>query len=91
MTNNKAKSIKVVSDKFIELSEVEDEGVYYLFQVDNNQILSFGGQEFYPTNKFPSNDFEIVMSHGKLGELVLYEKYVNGNKIQPIRENYWTE
>ena len=86
LTNNKVKSIKVVSDKFIELSEVEDEGVLYLFQINNNQILSFGGQDFYPTKKFPSNDFEIVMSHGKSGELVLFEKHVNGNKIHPIRK-----
>lgn len=86
LVNNKVKSIKVVSDKFIELPEIEDEGVHYLFQINTNQILSFGGQEFYPTKKFPSDDFEIVMSHGKFGELVLFEKYVNGSKIQPIRK-----
>jgi hypothetical protein len=26
------------------------------------------------------------MAHGKSGELVLFEKHVNGNKIHPIRK-----
>ncbi len=86
LAENKAKSIKIVSNKYIELSEVEDEGVFYLFQIEDNKILSFGGQDYYPTNKFPSDDFEIVMCHGKSGELVLLEKYVNGNRIQPIQK-----
>ncbi len=93
LAENKVKSINVISDKFIELSEVEDEGVFYLFQINYNQILSLGGQEFYPTSKFPSNNFEIAISHGKFGELVLFEKHVNGNKILPIRkitgQNKW--
>lgn len=86
LTENKAKSIKVVSKKYIEFSELEDEGVFYLFQIEDNKILSFGGQDYYPTNKFPSDDFEIVMCHGKSGELVLLEKYVTGNRIQPIQK-----
>lgn len=86
LTENRVKSIKVVSKKYIELSEVDDEGVFYLFQIEDNKILSFGGQDYYPTNKFPSDDFEIIMCHGKSGELVLLEKYVNGHRIQPIQK-----
>jgi len=93
LTENKVKSINIVSEKYIELSEVEDEGVQYLFQISDNKIISIGGQEFYPTKKFPSNDFEIALSYGKFGELVLFEKYVNGHKIQPIKkvtgQNKW--
>lgn len=85
LTENKVKYIRIVSEKYIELSEVEDEGVYYLFQIKDNKIISLGGQEFYPTKKFPSNDFEIALSYGKFGELVLFEKYVNGSKIQPVK------
>ena len=86
LTENKAKSIKVVSAKYIELSEVEDEGVFYLFQIDDNKILSFGGQDYYPTKKLPTDNFEIVMCHGKSGELVLLEKHLSGNVIQPIQK-----
>ncbi|TKG96553.1 hypothetical protein EYV94_04705 [Puteibacter caeruleilacunae] len=86
LVSNKAKVIKVVSEEYMQLSEVEDEGVYYLFQLDDNKVLSFGGQDFYPTRKFPSNDFEIVLIHDEKGELLLLKKYVKGKKIQPKKK-----
>lgn len=61
---NKVNSIKVFATDYIELSEVEDEGVYYLFQISDNKILSFGGQDFYPTKNFPSDNFEIAICNG---------------------------
>ena len=63
--DNKVKSIKVSATDYIELSEVEDEGVNYLFQIDDNKILSFGGQDFYPTKNFPSDNFEIAICYGQ--------------------------
>ena len=83
---NKVKSIKVITADFIELSEVEDEGVNYLFQISDNKILSFGGQEFYPTKNFPSDNFEIAVCNGEKGEVVLLETYNYGKKIQPKRK-----
>lgn len=83
---NKVKSIKVITTDFIELSEVEDEGVNYLFQISDNKILSFGGQDFYPTKNFPSDNFEIAVCNGEKGEVVLLETYNYGKKIQPKRK-----
>jgi hypothetical protein len=83
---NKVKSIKVVATDYIELSEVEDEGLYYLFQISDNKILSFGGQDFYPTKNFPSDNFEIAICNGQKGELVLLEIYNYGKKIQPKKK-----
>ena len=80
---NKVKSIKVNATNYIELSEVTDEGVYYLFQLPDNKILSFGGQEFYPTKKFPSDNFEIALCYGPNGEIILLEKFVYGAKLFP--------
>jgi hypothetical protein len=77
------KSIEVIATDYIELSEVEDEGVFYLFQLKDNKILSFGGQDFYPTNNFPNDNFEIAICYGQNGEVVLLEKYNNGKKIHP--------
>jgi len=81
---NEITSIRVNSRKYIELSEVEDEGVFYLFQLENNRILSFGGQDFYPTKKFPSDSFEIAVLYGVKDEIVLLEKYLSGNKLEPL-------
>jgi len=83
LENNRATSIKVVSNDYIELSEIEDDGVNYLFQLADNKILSFGGQDFYQTKKFPSNDFEIAVCYGLKDEIVLLEKYVYGEKLLP--------
>lgn len=85
-STNKIKSIKVVGTDYIELSEVEDEGVYYLFQISDNKILSFGGQDFYPTKNFPSDNFEIAICNGQKGELVLLETYNYGKKIEPKKK-----
>jgi hypothetical protein len=81
--DNKVKSIKVISTDYIELSEVEDEGVHYLFQLPNDKILSFGGQDFYPTKKFPSDNFEIALCYGPKNEILLLEKFVYGDKLSP--------
>ncbi|MBX2921011.1 MAG: hypothetical protein KF746_02375 [Chitinophagaceae bacterium] len=58
--------IEVASDLYYELKEQEDEGAYYLFQLPNNKVFSFGGQDFYPNKKFPSYKFEIVEGRGLL-------------------------
>ena len=84
--HNKVNSIKVNSTDYIELSEVEDEGVHYLFQLADNKILSFGGQDFYPTKKFPSDNFEIAFCCGLKGEIVLLETFVYGDKLAPIKK-----
>lgn len=84
--NNSVKSIKVTATDYIELSEVDDEGVNYLFQIGDNKILSFGGQDFYPTKNFPSDNFEIAICYGQKGNVVLMETYNFGKKIRPIRK-----
>ena len=74
----------MITTDFIELSEVEDEGGY-LFQISDNKILSFGGQDFYPTKNFPSDNFEIAICNGEKGEVVLLETY-NYGKTDNQRE-----
>lgn len=81
---NQITSIVVRSTSYIQLSETEDEGVFYLFQLDADNILSFGGQEFYPSKNFPSSDFEIAIAYGPIGEIVTARKYVSGEKLQPM-------
>ncbi len=84
--NNKVTSIKVTATDYIELSEVEDEGVNYLFQISDNKILSLGGQDFYPSKNFPSDHFEIAICYGQKGAVVLLETYNFGKKLNPKRK-----
>lgn len=82
--NNSVTSIEVNAERYIELSEVEDEGVHYLFQLEGDRILSFGGQDFYPSKKFPSDNFEIAICYGFYGEIIFLKKYTSGKKLEPI-------
>lgn len=86
LLNNKIKFIRVEAEGYIELPEYEDEGVHYLFQLPHNQILSMGGQDFYPTDKFPNTDFEIALCRGLNDEVVLLKTYTYGIKLLPIEK-----
>jgi len=77
--------IEVNSAIYYELKEEDDEGVYYLFQLDENSVLSFGGQEFYEDENFPSNKFEIVEGRGINGEVLILEVFVSGERIKPSK------
>jgi hypothetical protein len=83
LSRNKVTIIKVVSDEYIELSEEEDEGVYYLFQLPHNKVVSFGGQDFYPDEIFPNTDFEIAICYSRKGSIVLFDTYIYGKKLLP--------
>jgi hypothetical protein len=77
--------VEVRSDKYYELKEQEDEGVHYLFQLDDNKVFSFGGQDFYRSRRFPSNSFEIVEGRGINNEIVMLETFSYGKSIKPAR------
>lgn len=86
LAENKTRSLKTIAEKYIELPEKEDEGTHYLFQLNKNEILSFGGPDFSSTKKFPSNNFEIALIYGKSEELVLMKIYSTGEKIKPVQK-----
>lgn len=85
-TKNLVTSIQVKTTDYCELTEEEDEGVYYLFQIQPDKILSFGGQDFYPSKKFPNSDFEIVEGKSNDGQIILLETYCHGDKIKPTKK-----
>ena len=80
---NKVTVYQVTSIEYIQLSEQDYEGVFYMFQLANDKILTFGGQDFYPTKSFPSDNFEIAICYGPKKEIVLLEKYNYGKKLKP--------
>lgn len=85
-TKNLVTSIHVKTTEYYELTEEEDEGIYYLFQIQPDKILSFGGQEFYPNKKFPNSDFEIVEGRSTDGQIIFLEIYCHGERIKPIKK-----
>lgn len=82
---NLVTSIQVKTTQYYELAEEEDEGVHYLFQIQPDKILGFGGQDFYPHKNFPNSDFEIVEGKSSNGQIILLETYCHGDKIKPTK------
>jgi hypothetical protein len=78
-------AIEVRSGIYVEFSEEDDEGVYYFFQYDANNVFSFGGQDFYPSETFPSDHFEIVQGFGANNEIIFLETFNYGKRIKPAR------
>ena len=85
ITNNSVEVLYCQSNKMIKLEEFEDEGPHYLFQVEDNKILSLGGQEFYETESFPNTEFEIIRCYGNETFPIIFKKYNYGEKLKPIR------
>lgn len=85
LEKNEAEVIHVESHEMVEFEEIEDEGATYAFQVDSEQILLLSGQEFYPTEAFPSSRFEIICMNDamKCGLDTSIESF--GDKLQPLR------
>ena len=77
--------VQIRSETYFLLEEEDDEGDFYLFQLADNQIFSFGGQDFYENDKFPSNDFEIIEGRGIKNEILILEIDVRGEKIKPAK------
>ncbi|RYY55022.1 MAG: hypothetical protein EOO09_12090 [Chitinophagaceae bacterium] len=82
---NSVTAIRVESGNFYLLSETEDEGDYYLYQLPGNRMLVFGGQDFYSSDSFPNNRFEIVEARGVRGEIVLLDLFTEGEKTEAAR------
>jgi hypothetical protein len=77
--------VQVHSERYFLLKEQDDEGVFYLFQLADNKVVSFGGQGFYENEKFPNNNFEIIEGRGIKNEVLILETYIYGEKIKPAR------
>lgn len=76
---------KVESRKFIQLDEEEDEGFFYLFELNNKKTISIGGQENDPSKKFPNDNFEIAIAKDDKKHIILLERYDMGDKINPTK------
>jgi len=86
LRRNEVSEIKIQSDAFVEIEEIEDEGACYAFQLDNHQIVFVSGQDYYPSARFPNADFSIIRIFGSQESPV--EEFVEkrGRKLKPKRK-----
>lgn len=85
LTKNQVQVIHVQTEEMVELIEIEDEGAGYFFQVTPNKVLYLGGQEYYPTGKFPNSDFELVTIVDANDLPIAFQIVCHGQKLKPSR------
>lgn len=59
LDNPRKKEITVEDCDYIDYGEIEDEGVLYFFFDDARNWLMLEGQNYYPTDNFPSSSFRL--------------------------------
>ncbi len=84
LRTNRARELRLQSDRVVEFEEEEDEGACYAFDRDGSTIFVVG-QEFYEDDDFPNGDFSIVEILGVSGRPVDTLVAKRGRKLAPER------
>jgi hypothetical protein len=83
---NRARELRLRSDRVVEFEEEEDEGACYAFDRDGGSSAIFViGQEFYEDDDFPNSDFSMVEILGGSGRPVDTLITKRGRKLAPER------
>ena len=85
LTANRAREIRLVSNRVVEFEEVEDEGACYAFDHDGTSSIFITGQEFYEDDDFPNSDFSMIELLGTNGMAVDVLLLKRGGKLTPER------
>ena len=60
LRTNRARAIRVQSERVVEFEEQEDEGACYAFEHDAASVVFIVDQEFYEDDDFPNSDFSMI-------------------------------
>lgn len=74
----------IQTDKYIWLPDFEGEGEHYLFQLENNQLLLIGGEEYRHHEGFPHEQNEIISGYSDDNELVYFDIISGGQPVEPF-------
>jgi hypothetical protein len=84
LRTNRARVIRVHSERVVEFEEEEDEGACYAFEHDAARVVFIVGQEFYEDDDFPNSDFSMIEILGSGTPVDIWlEK--TGRKLTPDR------
>jgi hypothetical protein len=85
LRTSRGRATRIASSRMVSFEEIEDEGACYAFAIDDDTVVFIAGQQFYETDRFPNDDFELVdvlASNGApLDELLM----THGRPLRPER------
>src|SRR5215213_3363646 len=85
LTANRARELRLQSNRVVEFEEVEDEGACYAFDRDGSASIFITGQEFYEDDDFPNTDFSMIELLGTGGRAIDVLLTKSGRKLTPER------
>jgi hypothetical protein len=85
LTADRARELRLRSNRVVEFEEVEDEGACYAFDRDGSSSIFITGQEFYEDDDFPNTDFLMIELLGTGGTVVDVLLTKLGRKLTPER------
>jgi hypothetical protein len=85
LRTNRARVIRVQSERVVEFEEEEDEGACYAVEYDAASVVFIVGQEFYEDDDFPNSDFSMIEILGSRGTAVDIWLEKTGRKLRPDR------
>ena len=85
LRTNRARVIRVQSERVVEFEEEEDEGACYAFEHGAAAVIFIVGQEFYEDDDFPNSDFWLIEVLGSRGTPVDIWLEKAGRRITPDR------
>ena len=85
LRTNRARELRLRSERVVEFEEEEDEGACYAFDRDGSSTIFIVGQEFYEDDDFPNSDFSMIEILGGSGRAVDVLVAKRGRKLAPER------
>jgi hypothetical protein len=85
LRTNRARVLRVQSERVVEFEAEEDEGACYAFEHDAASVVFIVGQEFYEDDDFPNSDFSMIEVLGSRGTPVDIWLEKTGRKLTPDR------
>jgi hypothetical protein len=82
---DRAREIRIRSERVVEFEEEEDEGACWAFDHGADATLFIVGQEFYEDDDFPNSDFALVEILGEHGSPIDVWTENHGRKLGPER------
>jgi hypothetical protein len=85
LSRNEARVTRIRADEMVELEEVEGEGAWYTFQLNDSKMMFVSGAYDNPSARFPNSDFSLIEIYGEDGLLTAGFIEKNGEKLKPKR------
>jgi hypothetical protein len=85
LQRNEVFETTIRSTSMVEFEELGSEGACYAFQVSDYRIMFVQGQDFYPTARFPNDDFSVACARDASGNTLASWIVKRGRKLAPVR------